>query len=320
MNYTELKQNLEETLAIVGGNKNYGQVIFFAGGAGSGKGFAIDHFINSGSYKVYDVDDLKKKVQKLKSTPEDIKNLDFSPTSVSKLHMYVNKIDLDHRRIGSLLTHRQGQVADGKWDTLPNIILDRTLKDRTDFDNYLVPLILSAGYKPENIHIVWILTDYRVAVQQNLSRERKLTSDLLVRTHEGAAVNMYDMIYKNYPKKINGEVFVILGGKDKTKTFITSKLTGAGVGVQGGYGIAGKDKEVAVNIKDFKYFKIKNAKQPIDDNSKIKKRIMQWIALFAPSLTYRDKYDVKGRADPAFTGQLKGTDTGWRPGQRPAPK
>ena len=39
-------QELEEKLILFNGGKNYGQIVFMAGGAGSGKGFAIQNFMN----------------------------------------------------------------------------------------------------------------------------------------------------------------------------------------------------------------------------------------------------------------------------------
>ena len=50
------KQSLQEKLVVVNKGKKEGQVIFLAGGAGSGKGFAIDNFIAAESYKVVNPD------------------------------------------------------------------------------------------------------------------------------------------------------------------------------------------------------------------------------------------------------------------------
>ena len=42
LDYTQFKTAvpLEEKLIVYGGGKRYGQIVFLAGGAGSGKGFA----------------------------------------------------------------------------------------------------------------------------------------------------------------------------------------------------------------------------------------------------------------------------------------
>ena len=47
LNYTQFKPAvpLEEKLIVYGGGKKYGQIVFLAGGAGSGKGFASEKFM-----------------------------------------------------------------------------------------------------------------------------------------------------------------------------------------------------------------------------------------------------------------------------------
>ena len=52
--------DLIEKQIIIGKGKRYGQVVFMAGGAGSGKGFAIRNFIEGEKFKVRDVDEWKK--------------------------------------------------------------------------------------------------------------------------------------------------------------------------------------------------------------------------------------------------------------------
>lgn len=55
----QVMQYLEEKLVVVGGGKNYGQVVFLAGGAGSGKGFAIKNYLEGNKFKVFDPDAFK---------------------------------------------------------------------------------------------------------------------------------------------------------------------------------------------------------------------------------------------------------------------
>ena len=50
------KSFLTEKQIIIGKGANYGQVIFLAGGAGSGKGFATSNFLEGSKYKIRDVD------------------------------------------------------------------------------------------------------------------------------------------------------------------------------------------------------------------------------------------------------------------------
>jgi len=55
--YITEMQMLAEKLLVIGKGAKYGQIIFLAGGAGSGKGFAIKNFIEGNKYKVRDVDE-----------------------------------------------------------------------------------------------------------------------------------------------------------------------------------------------------------------------------------------------------------------------
>ena len=51
---------LTEKLIMFNQGKRYGQIVFMAGGAGSGKGFASKNFMEVDKFKVRDVDEWKK--------------------------------------------------------------------------------------------------------------------------------------------------------------------------------------------------------------------------------------------------------------------
>ena len=264
---SELVKYLEEKIVIVGKGKPYGQVIFLAGGAGSGKGFAIQNFIQSSQFKIFDPDELKTSYLKwnemTKKYPElrdkDLRN----PTHVSWLHQWVKDRGIEDKKIKTFLTVTRSK------DLLPNIIFDRTLKDTNDFAK-LVPMLLEAGYRKENMHLIWVLTDFRVAVQQNFERRRTVPVNILMQTHSGAAANMRDMLTKNYPYQyINGDAFVILGGPSNTVFFQPSKQSATRV--------------PNMVVKDFKYIKVKEAGQALDDDEKVSRKIMNWIYQNAPS-------------------------------------
>ena len=59
------EEQLDEKLITFSNRAPYGQIVFMAGGAGSGKGFAIDNFIDAAGFKVRDVDEMKKAHAKL---------------------------------------------------------------------------------------------------------------------------------------------------------------------------------------------------------------------------------------------------------------
>ena len=54
------EEQIDEKLITFSNRAPYGQIVFMAGGAGSGKGFAIDNFIDGAGFKVRDVDEMKK--------------------------------------------------------------------------------------------------------------------------------------------------------------------------------------------------------------------------------------------------------------------
>ena len=61
-------EQLNEKLILFNQGKKYGQVVFMAGGAGSGKGFAISNFMEKEKFKIRDVDEWKKAFQTLADT------------------------------------------------------------------------------------------------------------------------------------------------------------------------------------------------------------------------------------------------------------
>jgi len=271
---SELVQYLEEKLVIVGKGKPYGQVIFLAGGAGSGKGFAISNFIQSSQFKVFDPDEMKMSYLKwndIHNKYPELKGRDLrNPNDVSFLHQWVKSKGSEDKKINTFLS-----IARAK-DILPNIIFDRTLKDNSDFAK-LVPMLLEAGYRKENMHLIWVLTDFRVAVQQNFERRRTVPVNILIQTHAGAAKNMQDMLTKNYPYQyINGDAFVILGGPSNTVMFEPSKQSATRV--------------PNMVVKDFKYIKVKEAGQALDDNDKVNKKILNWVYQNAPSKSAIDDF------------------------------
>ena len=64
------EQYLEEKLIMYNQGKRYGQIVFLAGGAGSGKGFAIANFMEKEKFKVRDVDEWKKAFMMIADTQD----------------------------------------------------------------------------------------------------------------------------------------------------------------------------------------------------------------------------------------------------------
>jgi hypothetical protein len=85
-----------------------------------------------------------------------------------------------------------------------------------------MPLLLKVGYNPRDIHITWVLTNYHIAVKQNKERSRVVPDDIMITTHTGAAISMFDVIKGNIPKGVDGQVNIILNNRDNTIKFADS--------------------------------------------------------------------------------------------------
>ena len=58
-------------------------------------------------------------------------------------------------------------------DKKPNLVLDRTFSYPREMER-VVPGLIEAGYKPENIHIVFVMTDANIAVERNRAKDQSL--------------------------------------------------------------------------------------------------------------------------------------------------
>jgi len=326
---------LNEKLITYGNRKPYGQIVFIAGGAGSGKGFAISNFIDSASFKIRDVDEMKKQLQILNRLgkldinsiikkygksikPKDIdlinkiqddgfklQNLNLKNSDhVYALHILVKAIGIKDASLEKLLLGKNNP------ETLPNILFDITAKDVTDITS-IIPKLKAVGYKPENIHLTWVLTKYVTAIENNKKRERRVPEDIMLKTHEGASNTIWGLITKALPKGMNGRVDVILNnpentvflkgtdGKDveKRQTSSTNKVV---------KGIDGKQKTIRTttskNVKftsGFLSLPLKKEKGGIYAEKVWKDKLFNWVKSNAPdSITANMKESVnEGKVD-----------------------
>jgi len=291
---------LTEKLININQGKKYGQVVFLAGGAGSGKGFASKNFLNIADFKVRDVDAWKLtflKLANLTSKHPELKGLSLKdPKNVAFVHEYVRKFKIKDKTLDLMLQNMRNP------NTLPNIMFDVTLKDMSDISKVL-PSLITAGYKAENIHVVWVLTDYSIAVKQNRERERVVPDDILLDTHIGAANTMWDILGGKAPKAVNGGIYVILNNqkhtilfketdgkdyrhaKDKSDNNIRKNVEAQGFDLLNKLKVRpkrekpGKDRVI---IKDFKYLTFKYPKKPPLSDAKIKLQLFTWVTNNVP--------------------------------------
>lgn len=232
MNIQDLILNSLTEKALNVGNRSIaypksGQILILAGGAGSGKGFASKKVL-AFEGKRFDVDELKEKMikgnskiicQKFKEqTGRNITTLDLgNPEDTSILHDFVENNGYDHKVIQQFIN---AQNRDLKKDTSfsglkQNIIFDVTLKKISKLET-IYKYATEAGYEKKNIHIVWILNDMEVAMQNNQGRPRVVAKDILIDTHEGASLTMHDLMKKNSDlrKYMDGDVWVLFNNRN----------------------------------------------------------------------------------------------------------
>jgi len=261
VNTQEEAQDLQEKLILFNNGAKYGQVVFLAGGAGSGKGFAISKFLDSSSYKIRDVDEWKVallKIAKLKNKYPEIQGLDLrNGKDVFKLHTFVKDKGIKEKSLDLLLT-------DVSADRLPNIIFDVTLKDIEDITDVL-PKLEGVGYQSSNVHLVWVLTNYAVAVKNNAGRARVVPDNIMLKTHVGAAKTMHQIVTGSIPRGLDGKVAVILNNRENTIPFLDA---------------SGKPVKTAAGelvVKDFTYVTVKKeGKRPVD-NKELQQQIYDWM-------------------------------------------
>ena len=258
---------LEEKLIMYNQGKRYGQIVFLAGGAGSGKGFAIRNFMEKEKFKVRDVDEWKRafmKMADLQGKYPEIKGLKLSNSrDVAKIHMFVKKLGIKEKSIDLML-------ADANSRHLPNIMFDITMKDANDIDQYM-PKLIKAGYDAKNIHLTWVLTNYAVAIINNQNRERVVADDIMLLSHEGAATSMYEVIKGKLPRGLNGSVRVILNNLENTIAWVDPDTKKPMLTKQGN-----------IKVKDFTYLTLKKEGKSIGPEMDVKRQILGWIAANVP--------------------------------------
>lgn len=271
---------LYENLIVFRGKRSkFGRVIFLAGGAGSGKGFALKNFLDASTAtdKIRDVDEWKSaflKLDKLKQKFPEIRDLNLgNPKDVGTLHKFVSEKKIKSKTLDLLL-------KDLRSDRLPNIVFDVTLKDRSDIEK-VIPALLEVGYDSKDIHLVWVLANYSISVKRNRKRKRVVPDDILLKTHEGAALTMHSILKGNLPEGLDGEIHVILNNPENT-VYQTDGNDNI-IKVTPKFG-PNKGEKIAI-VKDFLSLKVKDAGGKIDKENSVNKQIKGWMKDNIPKST-----------------------------------
>ena len=123
---------------------------------------------------------------------------------VKDLHFFIKSIGLAEAE--KLMFFASAKLLHEK----PNVIFDVTLDEVKKIKalSYYAEL---GGYDRKNVNVVWVLTDVNVAKKQNQSRSRTIPEDLLVSTHEGAAMTMMELMANSekYSQYIDGDIWIV---------------------------------------------------------------------------------------------------------------
>lgn len=144
------------------------------------------------------------------------------------------------------------------------MIFDVTLSSLQKFDN-IARNVSELGYDKKNVHIVWVINDIEVAMDQNAKRDRTVKPEILINTHKGASQTMADIVGLGTDlKKYMDGAIVFVFNKVKVDTELVKSDAG------GSY------------IKDAAYFFIKKPGQAVMSIDSIDADIRAKIRSYVP--------------------------------------
>jgi fatty acid/phospholipid biosynthesis enzyme len=116
------------------------------------------------------------------------------------------------------------------------------------------------------MHVTWVLTNYEIAIQNNAKRARVVPQDILLKTHEGAAKTIVQLVKTGFPQEINGGIYVVLNNPENTMYIVNPKT-----------GEHYRDVKGNKVVGNFTYLTIKKPGQSITTDTNIKKQLYAWI-------------------------------------------
>lgn len=202
-------QYLDEAYISPNNGAKYGQIIFLVGGAASGKSTAIRKFIDFATYKTINPDDVKDLMRRASEKGiegfQDLIGVDpQTPEGAAAYHSKMNQMKLSSR-----MSKRLTLDPNRSPEAYPNLLFDRTFSFAGEIEKISKSLI-RYGYKPENIHIVYVFTDVNIALKRNRERSRTLADDIIVQSAKGAKRNFIDLLFQRMKAApVNGDFFMV---------------------------------------------------------------------------------------------------------------
>lgn len=273
---SELGGELDETIIKLG-NKLYprnGNGVIFAGGSGSGKGYVKDNLLGIDG-KVFDPDQLKTYYMTSVKLKNDLKNnygLDVAnlnmrnPDDVHELHRIILSKNIPAKQVQAVMD------SVNQLRNKPNIIFDTTLSSMSKFNN-VSKTLQDMGYLKQNIHLVWVLTEYEAALSNNNNRSRVVPEVVFKDIHQGVSRTMKEIFsMSSLNEYMDGDIFLVYNNRSDTTeergaNYDSSKSE------KEKFGAVSRPKHV---IKA-DYIKLKEAGKPMKSYNEISKSLIDRI-------------------------------------------
>lgn len=184
-----------------------------------------------------------------------------NPDDVSMIHSLLSDvyglIDANERNVFK-------GIATAAPDRKPNLLFDVTMKDIKKLKS-IAANAEKLGYNKENIHLVWVMNDVKVAMKQNKDRDRVVPDQILVGTHTGAASTMADILNMGDALKqyMDGDIWITFN-----KRGVDSKIE--------------QSKAGGMYVVDSKYIQVKKKGQKSKTVADLSKDLVAKIKDYAP--------------------------------------
>lgn len=225
LKFKEIQRLNEAGLSLNGkAYPKFNNVLIAAGGAGSGKGFVLNNVLLFNG-KTFDVDALKSNILRFGSKEESRIWQEFKNFAEKEGYTKTNLNDLDLKNskdVGILHEFSKAMGYDDKFKELffkvasetknkPNVIFDVTLKEIKSLTGKIKNYIETGEYDKKNVHLVWILNSFDIALKQNEQRARTVDVEIMLETHEGAALTMREILENSekYRDVIDGDIWIV---------------------------------------------------------------------------------------------------------------
>ena len=257
-----------------------GQILIMAGGGGSGKSFILENLLLFEG-KIFNIDKSKEFLRIYgKKKPNgtiakkfkdrygyELKDISLKNSQhCNDIHEFLVQYRLAFEP--QALFFKAAQVS----KTKPNVIFDMTLS-QLDRLEIVSAYAQEGGYDPKNIHVVWVLNDIKVALDQNAKRERSEPTDVIVKAHNGVAQSMKALF--DYSDKwrhaIDGDIWIVFNKRNvDVKTTININRDDLG------------NKKISMKIDDYLAIHMKERGKTSKKFNDIEKPLFDKILSYVP--------------------------------------